>query len=315
MKTLVFAELANGTYKKTSLEAIVYASQIPGSTELTVLAIGDADGTNLAEAGVYGASKVLHSKAGLENSMAASTILSACIKTTGANVVVAAKSAFADAVTARTAAYAKTTVFGNVVALPDLSSGFVVKRSIFTGKAFALTEIKSDLKIISIKKNVIEAEGQGKPCAVETLSVDISASVSLAQITETLKASGALSLPEADLVVSGGRGMKGAEHWQPLIDLADALGAATACSKPVSDLDWRPHHEHVGQTGVKVAPNLYIACGISGAIQHLAGVNSSKVIVVINKDPEAPFFKAADYGIVGDVFEVLPKLTAAIKAI
>jgi electron transfer flavoprotein alpha subunit len=133
-------------------------------------------------------------------------------------------------------------------------------------------------------------------------------------VTETIKATGMISLPEADLVVSGGRGMKGPEHWQPLLDLADALGAATACSKPVSDLDWRPHHEHVGQTGVKVSPNLYIACGISGAIQHLAGVNSSKVLVVINKDPEAPFFKAADYGIVGDVFEVLPKLTKAVLA-
>jgi electron transfer flavoprotein alpha subunit len=314
MKTIVFAELANGSYKKTSLEAITYASKIAGVAEVHVLAIGEASSAELAKAGQYGGNQVWHSANGLQNSMAAASILSAAISATGASVIIAPKSAFADAVTARSAAKAKAAVVGNVVALPETSNGFSVKRSIFTGKAFAQTTVSSDIKFLSIKKSCVEAEISGSDCKVEALSVDVSAQIAQATITDTLKASGTLSLPEADLVISGGRGMKGPETWQPLLDLAEALGAATACSKPVSDLDWRPHHEHVGQTGVKVAPNLYIACGISGAIQHLAGVNSSKVIVVINKDPEAPFFKAADYGIVGDVFEVLPKLTAAVKA-
>jgi electron transfer flavoprotein alpha subunit len=216
---------------------------------------------------------------------------------------------------ARAAGALKAGLVGNVVDLPNTTGGFKVKRSIFTGKAFAETSITSDVKFIAIKKNVLAIEESTNTASVEKTSVDTGSLTSSSKVLETIKATGTVSLPEADLVVSGGRGMKGPENWQPLLDLAEALGAATACSKPVSDLDWRPHHEHVGQTGVKVAPNLYIACGISGAIQHLAGVNSSKVIVVINKDPEAPFFKAADYGIVGDVFDVLPKLTAAVKAL
>ena len=167
---------------------------------------------------------------------------------------------------------------------------------------------------MAIKKNAVAPIENNNSADVENISTTLPENLFSAKVTETIKATGMISLPEADLVVSGGRGMKGPENWQPLLDLANALGAATACSKPVSDLDWRPHHEHVGQTGVKVSPNLYIACGISGAIQHLAGVNSSKVLVVINKDPEAPFFKAADYGIVGDVFEILPKLTKAVLA-
>ena len=243
--------------------------------------------------------------------MVYSQALLQAIESTGAKIVVSVKSAMADAVMARAAGTLKAALIGNVTELPDTSNGFVVKNSIFSGKAFAKTEMKSEVKFLQIKKNVVEAIPQTGSAVVET--VNFATDNMGSKVIDTQKASGQLSLPEADIVVSGGRGMKGPEHWQPLLDLAQALGAATGCSKPVSDLDWRPHHEHVGQTGVKVAPNLYIACGISGAIQHLAGVNSSKVIVVINKDPEAPFFKAADYGIVGDVFEVLPKLTEAAK--
>jgi electron transfer flavoprotein alpha subunit len=241
--------------------------------------------------------------------------LSETAKSLSAQIVISAKSSLADAVMARAAGALKAGLVGNVVDLPNTTGGFKVKRSIFTGKAFAETSITSDVKFIAIKKNVLAMEESTNTASVEKTSVDTGSLTSSSKVLETIKATGTVSLPEADLVVSGGRGMKGPENWQPLLDLAEALGAATACSKPVSDLDWRPHHEHVGQTGVKVAPNLYIACGISGAIQHLAGVNSSKVIVVINKDPEAPFFKAADYGIVGDVFDVLPKLTAAVKAL
>jgi len=320
MSVLVYTELADGQFKKSSLEAIFYGSKVAaqvGAT-MTVLAIGSASDDELAKAGNFGATKVLHANAQnltSENIMAYSKVLSETAKSLTAKIVISAKSSLADAVMARAAGALKAGLVGNVVELPETSNGFKVKRSIFTGKAFAETSINSEFKFIAIKKNVLPLEESANTATVEKLSVDTGSLTESSKVLETIKASGTVSLPEADLVVSGGRGMKGPENWQPLLDLAEALGAATACSKPVSDLDWRPHHEHVGQTGVKVAPNLYIACGISGAIQHLAGVNSSKVIVVINKDPEAPFFKAADYGIVGDVFDVLPKLTAAVKAL
>jgi electron transfer flavoprotein alpha subunit len=320
MSVLVYTELADGQFKKSSLEAIFYGSKVAAQVgaSMTVLAIGSASDDELAKAGNFGATKVLHANAQnltSENIMAYSKVLSETAKSLSAKIVISAKSSLADAVMARAAGALKAGLVGNVVELPETSNGFKVKRSIFTGKAFAETAINSEVKFIAIKKNVLPLEESANTATVEKLSVDTGSLTESSKVLETIKASGTVSLPEADLVVSGGRGMKGPENWQPLLDLAEALGAATACSKPVSDLDWRPHHEHVGQTGVKVAPNLYIACGISGAIQHLAGVNSSKVIVVINKDPEAPFFKAADYGIVGDVFEVLPKLTAAVKAL
>jgi electron transfer flavoprotein alpha subunit len=319
MSVLIYTELAEGQYKKSSIEAINYGSKVAAQlgVSATVLAIGAASEEELAKAGNFGVAKVLHAADNnlfAENIMAYSKVLSETAKSQNASVVVSAKSALADAVMARSAAALKAGLVGNVVELPDTTSGFKVKRSIFSGKAFAFTTISSDVKFLAIKKNVLALEEGQSAASVEKISVDTGALSESSKVLETIKASGTVSLPEADLVVSGGRGMKGPEHWQPLLDLAEALGAATACSKPVSDLDWRPHHEHVGQTGVKVSPNLYIACGVSGAIQHLAGVNSSKVIVVINKDPEAPFFKAADYGIVGDVFDILPKLTAAVKA-
>lgn len=316
MSVLIFAELAEGIIKKNSQEAIYYGSKVAAQTGGTalVLAIGEASDAELAKAGNFGATKVLYvNKA--ENIMAYAKVLVETVKSTGAKVIVAAKSPLSDAVLARAAGALQAGFVGNVTALPDTSNGFTVSRSIFSGKAFAKTSVSSDIKVLAIKKNVLGVEESSDLASVETISVETSSEDASAKILSVDKAGGAVSLPEADIVVSGGRGMKGPEHWQPLLDLAEALGAATACSKPVSDLDWRPHHEHVGQTGVKVAPNLYIAAGISGAIQHLAGVNSSKVIVVINKDPEAPFFKAADYGIVGDVFDVLPKLTEAARAL
>ncbi|PTB95579.1 electron transfer flavoprotein subunit alpha, partial [Marivirga lumbricoides] len=202
----------------------------------------------------------------------------------------------------------------NIADLPDTSAGFKVKRSIYTGKAFANVNITTDKKILGIKKNAVELKEDGADASVEKFEPTISDADFAVKITSQDKATGEVLLPEAEIVVSGGRGMKGPENWGMIEELAKTLGAATGCSKPVSDIGWRPHHEHVGQTGVKVSPQLYVAIGISGAIQHLAGVNSSKNILVINKDAEAPFFSAADYGIVGDAFEVVPKLTAAIKA-
>jgi electron transfer flavoprotein alpha subunit len=320
MSVLIYTELSDGQFKKTSLEAIFYGSKVAELMGIgaKVLAIGAASTEALSVAGNYGVNTVLHANDLVstdQNIMAFSKILNAAITETQATVVISSKSSLADAVLARSSAAFKAGIVGNVVSLPNLSDGFVVKRSIFTGKAFADTEVKSEIKFLAIKKNVLDLSATETTAEVINFQVETSEAFASSKTLETIKATGMVSLPEADLVVSGGRGMKGPDTWQPLLDLAEALGAATACSKPVSDLDWRPHHEHVGQTGVKVAPNLYIACGISGAIQHLAGVNSSKVIVVINKDPEAPFFKAADYGIVGDVFEVLPKLTAAVKAL
>jgi len=209
------------------------------------------------------------------------------------------------------AARLKAGIVTGAVSLPDTSNGFVVKKSVFSGKAFANVNITSAIKIISLNPNsykIVAAEG-----TAEINQLNIPITEGKIKVTATNKVSGEVPLTEAEIVVSGGRGLKGPENWGIVEDLAHALHAATACSRPVADSHWRPHHEHVGQTGIQIAPNLYIALGISGAIQHLAGVNRSKIIVVINKDPEAPFFKAADYGIVGDVFDVVPKLTEEMK--
>lgn len=313
MSVLVFIELEEGKIKKSSREAISYAAAIG---DATAIALGSADANELASAGANGASKVLHVSderlnAGLIQPYA--EVLSSAVHEIGANVIITAKSSLADAVVGRVSAKLGAGLVSNVVGLPDTSAGFVVKRSIYTGKSFANTSITTDKKILAIKKNAIELKTDGGSAAVESFSVSLDDALFGAKITSTEKQEGDILLPEADIVVSGGRGLKGPENWGMIEDLAKTLGAATGCSKPVSDMDWRPHHEHVGQTGVKVSPTLYVAVGISGAIQHLAGVNSSKYIVVINKDEEAPFFKAADYGIVGDAFEVVPKLNEALK--
>jgi electron transfer flavoprotein alpha subunit len=229
-------------------------------------------------------------------------------------VLILANSSLGTPVAAKVAVKTGASFASNVVELPNTSSGFVVKRSIYTGKAFSLVELKNPKKVIAIKKNAAEVKESGGNAEVVNYNVTLTDADFNTTILSSEKATGDILLPEAEIVVSGGRGLKGPEHWGVLEELAKTLHAATGCSKPVSDMGWRPHHEHVGQTGVKVAPQLYIAIGISGAIQHLAGVNSSKCIVVINKDADAPFFKAADYGIVGDAFDVVPKLTAAIKA-
>jgi electron transfer flavoprotein alpha subunit len=317
MSILVFVESAEGKIKKSSLEAVSYAAAMGG--EVTAIAFGtEVDQSELANIGVAGAKKVLHVNDEKLNAgviQAYSSVIAEVMNSTGSKVLVLAKSSLGDSVAARVAVKTNASLASNVTELPDTSAGFKVKRSIYTGKAFAEVELTSDVKIIAIKKNAAEVKTDGAPASVEAFSASLSDADFSLKITSTDKATGDILLPEADFVVSGGRGMKGPENWGMIEDLAKALGAATGCSKPVSDMDWRPHHEHVGQTGVKVSPTLYVAVGISGAIQHLAGVNSSKVIVVINKDPEAPFFKSADYGIVGDAFDVVPKLTEAVKAL
>ncbi len=319
MSVIIFVELDNGSIKKSSLEAIYYGSKVAESTQTTatVLAIGSAEESALKEAGKFGTQKVLHANDGKlshENSLAYANVLAQAVEQEGSKIVIMAKSGLGDAVAARVAAKLKAGIVSGVTELPDTSSGFTVTRAIYTGKAFASVELNSDTKVLVVRKNAVEAVETEASASVEVFAPTLQDSDFAATVKNVEKASSELSLTDADIIVSGGRGMKGPDHWDPLLELADALGAATGCSKPVSDLDWRPHHEHIGQTGIKVAPNLYIACGISGAIQHLAGVNGSKCIVVIIKDPEAPFFKAADYGIVGDVFDVLPRLTKAVEA-
>ncbi|MDN3671180.1 electron transfer flavoprotein subunit alpha/FixB family protein [Echinicola jeungdonensis] len=320
MSILVYIEHDEGAVKKTSLEAVSYGKAL-GEKEgksVTAVALGKIDDAELTKVGSAGADKVLHvadEKLSAGVIQAHANAVAKAYEKEGANTLVLAKSSLGDAVAARLAVKLKAGLVSNVVDLPDTNSGYKVKRSIYTGKAFAITEVNTDNKILAVKKNAVSLRTDGPDAKVEKLEVELSESDFSAKITSTDKATDEISLPEADIIVSGGRGLKGAENWGIIEDLAKAMGAAMGCSKPVSDSGWRPHHEHVGQTGVKVAPSLYVAVGISGAIQHLAGVNASKYIVVINKDPEAPFFKSADYGIVGDAFEVLPKLTEAIKAI
>ncbi|GAB3032354.1 electron transfer flavoprotein subunit alpha/FixB family protein [Spirosoma pulveris] len=320
MSVLIFAELDEGKLKKSSQEAIYYGAKVAEmtGTSATAIIIGAANDTELASAGRFGATKVLHAadaKLNEPNGMAYATVVATAAQQEGSKVIVLAKSSLADAMTARLAGKLKAGLAANVVELPNVSNGFVVKSSIYTGKAFAFNDLKADIKILAIKKNTITPEEKDASAPVEVFTPALNEADFVISVKNTEKSSGDILLPEADFVVSAGRGLKGPENWSIVEDLAKALHAATACSKPVSDLDWRPHSEHVGQTGLKISPNLYIACGISGAIQHLAGVNSSKVIVVINKDADAPFFKSADYGIVGDVFDVLPRLTKAVQAL
>jgi electron transfer flavoprotein alpha subunit len=319
MSVITFIEINNGSVKKSAIESAFYGSKVAQSlntTSITVV-LGEANQSELASLGNYGVNKVIHVadvRLNQESIVAYSNVISQLAQKEAASVIVFSKSSLSDAVAARVAGKLKASIVANAVDLPITSSGFIVKRSIYTGKAFAYTEMNSAIKVITIKKNAVIPIQTSDLAEVQANTADLTDADFTVKHLATHKASGGISLPEADLVVSAGRGLKGPENWGMVEDLANALGAATACSKPVSDLDWRPHHEHVGQTGIKVSPNLYIACGISGAIQHLAGVNSSKVIVVINKDPEAPFFKAADYGIVGDVFDILPRLTKALNA-
>lgn len=315
MATLVFVESAEGKIKSTSLEAVAYAHALGAG--VTAIALGTIDQAELTALGKYGAQKVLHASDARLNAgviQAYASVLLQALSAENADILIMANSTLGTPVAARVAAKVGASLATNVVEAPDTSVGFTVKRSIYTGKAFARVELTNAKKVLVLKKNAATLTEVGGTATVSAFSPGLTDADFATVITSSEKATGEILLPEANIVVSGGRGMKGPEQWGILEELAHTLHAATGCSKPVSDMGWRPHHEHVGQTGVKVAPQLYIAVGISGAIQHLAGVNSSKCIVVINKDADAPFFKAADYGIVGDAFDVVPKLTAALKA-
>ena len=312
MAALAFVETDEGKVKKSSLEAVSYAHAVAG--DVTAIVFGQVSDTD--EIGKAGAGKVLgvtDEKLSSPNIMAYASAIAEAMDQEGSDLLVLAKSSLGDPVSARVSIKVDAALASNVTDLPDTSGGYTVKKSIYTGKAFARTTLEGDKKIIVIKKNAIAIKEDGGAPQVVEFSPRISDSDCTVKTTKVEKTEGNILLPEADIVVSGGRGLKGPENWGMVEELAKTLGAATGCSKPVSDMDWRPHHEHVGQTGIKVSPSLYIAIGISGAIQHLAGVNSSRYILVINKDSEAPFFKAADYGVVGDAFDIVPKLTEAIK--
>lgn len=315
MSILIYTESEEGKLKKTAFEIASYARALAGQTGDTVTAVA-VNVDNTSELGNYGVDKVLKvsdEKLSRFNARAYADVIKQAAEKEGAKMVIISSSANDKYLAPILAVNLQAGYASNVVALPESTDPFRVKRTVFTNKAFNITEISTDVKLIGLSKNSFglkEAEGSAseeafapslddKDFAVRTESVD--------------KTTGKVTIADAEIVVSGGRGLKGPENWGMIEELADVLGAATACSKPVSDMGWRPHSEHVGQTGKPVAANLYVAVGISGAIQHLAGINASKVKVVINSDPEAPFFKAADYGVVGDAFEVVPALVEKLK--
>lgn len=315
MSVLIFIDTAEGNVKKASLEVLTYGAKV--AEQLGTTAEGIVLGTvneDLASLGKYGIKKIHHVANNLLDHLDAQVytkVIAQVVEASGAKVTVFSNNTNGKAIAPRLSAKLKAGLVTGAVALPDTSSGFVVKKSVFSGKAFANVSISTDRKIIALNPNAYKTiAGEG---TAEVVAFNAAVDNPQVKVTSTIKASGEVPLTEAEIVVSAGRGMKGPENWGMVEELAKTLHAATACSRPVADAHWRPHNEHVGQTGIAIAPNLYIAIGISGAIQHLAGVNRSKVIVVINKDPEAPFFKAADYGIIGDAFEVVPQFTEAIK--
>ncbi len=315
MSVLVFTETSKGKIKKASFEAVNYAAGIAAATGSTVTAIlAGESGVDASELGKAGATKVLTLASDFpiaDAQQLTAAVLQAADKE-GASVIIFSHDLTAKAIAPRISAKLAAGYVPGAVAVPTINgNAWSVRKNVFSGKATADYQVATDKKVISLLPNSFPVKMDGNACAVEAFAATVGAS--RIKVKEVKKESNELSLPEADLVVSAGRGMKGPENWGMIEDLAKQLGAATACSRPVADIGWRPHHEHVGQTGVAIRPNLYIAIGISGAIQHLAGVNGSKTIVVINKDAEAPFFKAADYGIVGDAFEIVPKLVEAVK--
>ncbi|HWB93290.1 MAG TPA: electron transfer flavoprotein subunit alpha/FixB family protein [Puia sp.] len=315
MPVFIFIDHSEGHVKKSSLEALSYGAAL--AAQLGTTAEGILLGTissDPAALGKYGIKKIHHAaQEGLNHldAQVFAKIIADTVSPAGDSVVVFSNNVSGKAIAPRIAVRLKAALVSGAVALPVTSNGFVVKKTVFSGKAFANIALNTPYKVIGLNPNAYPVkEGQG---SAEVITITASAPAARVKTVSTTAAKGEVPLTEAEIVVSGGRGLKGPENWGIIEELAHLLGAATACSRPVADAHWRPHNEHVGQTGIAIAPNLYIAIGISGAIQHLAGVNRSKVIVVINKDPEAPFFKAADYGIVGDAFQVVPGMIEAVK--
>ncbi|MFC4096537.1 electron transfer flavoprotein subunit alpha/FixB family protein [Euzebyella saccharophila] len=315
MSILVYTESENGKYKKSAFEVASYAKTVADQmgTTATAISFNASEGESL---GNYGVSKVLNiagDQFNTFNAEAYAKTIAQAVEKEGATTVIVSSSANAKYLAPLLAAKLKAGYAPNVVEAPSCTAPLTVKRTAFSNKGFAHTEITTDKKIIGVSNNAYGINEIGGSASVEEFSAQIEDGDFAVKSLEVDKVAGKVSIADADIVVSGGRGLKGPENWGMIEELAEVLGAATACSKPVSDMGWRPHGEHVGQTGKPVASNLYIAIGISGAIQHLAGVSASKTKVVINNDAEAPFFKAADYGIVGDAFEVVPQLVEKLK--
>lgn len=314
MAVLVYAETQGNKIKKAGFECVYYGKKVADAegSKCIALVLGSAE--NAGELGEYGADRVIQvSDATLDafDSKLHTAVIGQVSDTVDAKTIIVAHSSTGKSLLGRLSVRLSAGSVSGVIAVPDFSNGFSVKKSVFSGKAIAEFFVKSEKRVLSLSGNSFKPEKIGTTIDIE--GIEVSIPNSSIKVIEVKREEGIVPLPEAELVVSAGRGMKGPENWTIIEELANELGATTACSRPVADIGWRPHHEHVGQTGVAIKPNLYIAAGISGAIQHLAGVNNSKVIVVINKDPEAPFFKAADYGVLGDLFEVVPRLTEAVK--
>ena len=315
MSLLIYAESQDGKFKKVAFELASYAKKVAESmgTTVTAVTVNAGNVSDLANYGVNKVLKVTNDKLGNFNAKAYADVVKQAAQKEGAKVIVLSSTTDSLYLAGLVSVGLDAGFASNVVGLPLSTSPFQVKRTAFSNKAFNITEISTDVKVISLAKNSFGLVESSSSLTEEDFAPSLNDADFSVKVESVEKTTGKVTIADADIVVSGGRGLKGPENWGMLEELATTLGAATACSKPVSDLGWRPHSEHVGQTGKPVATNLYIAIGISGAIQHIAGINSSKVKVVINTDAEAPFFKVADYGIVGDAFDIVPRLTQKLK--
>lgn len=320
MSVLVYTEHIEGQFKKSAFEVVSYAKEIAKmlNEQLIALSIGNISDENLKALSEYGADKILivrEDSLNVFSNKAYTSVIAEAATKENSSFIILSNSFSGKGLAPSLAVSLKAGVVSGAVDLPKIENGkTLVKKPVFSGKAFAWVELLSDKNIVSLSPNSFTLIESPSSSSIEEFKVSLNQSDFKTTVKEIVRTTNKVPLPEAEIVVSGGRGLKGPENWNILEELADSLGAATACSKPVSDAGWRPHEEHVGQTGIVISPDLYIAVGISGAIQHLAGVSASKTIVAINKDPEAPIFKVADYGIIGDALEILPKLTQAIKS-
>jgi electron transfer flavoprotein alpha subunit len=317
MAVLIVTETHQGKFKKASIEVMSYGARVAKAlqTTSTALIYGNADDTELSKIGECGINNALHVNQAFAqfNPVQCLNVVLRAVEKTAAETVIFSHDYTGRSIAPQLAAKMEAGLISGAVSLPDTTQGFSLRKNVFSGKAIADYSILSPKRVISLMPNSVAPELGVGTSNIESFSEGLDAGSNLTVERKAIEQKGGVLLTEADLVVSAGRGMKAPENWNVIEDLASSLGAATACSRPVADIGWRPHHEHVGQTGIAIRPNLYIAIGISGAIQHLAGVNQSKVIVVINKDADAPFFKAADYGVVGDAMEIVPKLAAAFR--
>jgi len=320
MSVLVYAENWDGKFKKFSFELVSYATGVAKmlSTNITAVSIGKVEETELKKLGNYGANKIINvdnDKLNTLDNQAYTSVLSEIAQRENSRVIIIANNNTGKAIAPRLSVRLKAGIGSGVSKLPLNLIPFTVYKRTYSGNAFAHVVIKSDVKIITLAQNSFDLIETSNNATIENLNISVDGSLIKTVVKDVQKQTGKIVLTDADIVVSGGRGMKSPDNWTSLVELATLLGAATACSRPVSDEGWRPHEEHTGQTGKIISPNLYIAVGISGATQHLAGISSSKYIVAINSDKDAPIFEAAQYGIVGDAMKVLPKLVAAVKDI